>query len=574
MKSRWFLIAVILLAAFLRIYKVDKVPVSLFSDELDAGYQAYSIIKTGRDYMGNFLPLHFESYVEWRAPFYIYSAVPSVALFGLTAIGIRLPAIIFGVLGVWMMYLFVKELLIFAGQKNRSEVIAKVSAFIMTINPWHLQYSRAAFEASGLVFLILCGMYFFFKGLIKPRYIFLSAFFLGLAPWDYSTAKLFIPVFVVTLCVIFFKEIIKLPKTILTKSLIVFLVLGLPLFYVVIFGGGAQRFNKISVFGDPARESAISQAIFSDAVFLKENNGGIFLKLISKIVNNKISFWGAKILDNYFTSFSTNFLFLKGDISLRHSVNGIGQFYKFEAVLLLLGVILFTASKINRKVKLVILFWILFGVIPSAITIEGGAHATRLILILPPLIFLIAYGLTEIFQMLPRFWKPMLLISYIFLFTASFCFYQYNYWVRYPWTSEKQWHAGFGEAVSDIKSVEGKYDKVIITNAEELPYIFFAAYYKYDPKLWQKGFQVEYVPGFGELKHMGKFYFGQVDGQVGFGKLSDLINYKILYVASQREFAKDLSSDPQSVPKGFRLVDTINYPSGEPVFYLLENTET
>ena len=57
--KNWILISIIVLASILRLYKLDKVPVSLFGDELDVGYHAYSILKTGRDYSGNFLPLHF-----------------------------------------------------------------------------------------------------------------------------------------------------------------------------------------------------------------------------------------------------------------------------------------------------------------------------------------------------------------------------------------------------------------------------------------------------------------------------------------------------------------------------------
>ena len=85
---------IIILAVFLRVWKVDKVPVSLFGDELDVGYQAYSILKTGRDYNGNFMPLHFQSMAEWRTPLYLYSCVPTVFIFGISPLGVRLPAII------------------------------------------------------------------------------------------------------------------------------------------------------------------------------------------------------------------------------------------------------------------------------------------------------------------------------------------------------------------------------------------------------------------------------------------------------------------------------------------------
>src|SRR4030042_7041651 len=158
------LLLIILLAAFMRLWNIDKVPVSLFGDELDVGYQAYSILKTGRDYSGNFLPIHFQSLAEWRTPLYLYSAVPTVAVFGISAWGVRLPAAIFGVLGVWAMYLLVKQLIREREEKVR-EGIALLSAAVLAFSPWHIQYSRAAFEVTQLLFLLLIGLYFFFRGI-------------------------------------------------------------------------------------------------------------------------------------------------------------------------------------------------------------------------------------------------------------------------------------------------------------------------------------------------------------------------------------------------------------------------
>src|SRR5258708_23543226 len=108
--TKLVLIGILVIAFFLRIFQIDKVPVSLFGDELDLGYQAYSILHTGRDYMGNFMPVHFHSLAEWRTPLYLYSAVPTVAIFGITPLGVRLPAAIFGTLIVYAMYLLVNQL--------------------------------------------------------------------------------------------------------------------------------------------------------------------------------------------------------------------------------------------------------------------------------------------------------------------------------------------------------------------------------------------------------------------------------------------------------------------------------
>ncbi len=101
-KSKLILITILIIASFLRLWKLSDVPVSLFGDELDVGYHAYSILATGKDYMGNSWPLHFHSLAEWRTPLYLYSAVPTVAFFGISPLGVRLPVfIILSLCGIW-----------------------------------------------------------------------------------------------------------------------------------------------------------------------------------------------------------------------------------------------------------------------------------------------------------------------------------------------------------------------------------------------------------------------------------------------------------------------------------------
>ena len=46
--KKWILIAILIVASVLRLWGLNKVPVSLFGDEVDVGYQAYSILKTGK----------------------------------------------------------------------------------------------------------------------------------------------------------------------------------------------------------------------------------------------------------------------------------------------------------------------------------------------------------------------------------------------------------------------------------------------------------------------------------------------------------------------------------------------
>ncbi len=554
MRKYWFLILAIFLASLIRFYKLDAVPVSMFGDEMDVGYQAYSILKTGNDYYGNSMPLHFHSLAEWRTPLYLYSTVPTVAIFGISPLGVRLPAAFFGVLGVVSFYFLVK-IIRENYLKIESSNLENIASFMLAISPWHIQYSRAAFEVTELLFLLIAGLYFFLVGFNKSKYLLLSTIFLALAPWVYSTAKLFVPALVIALVLLFWKRLRKLKPLSLSVSLVLYVLISLPLIFSILFGGGAQRFNYINVFSDPTIEHEIGVAREVD----KWGNS-----IFSRAFHNKFEVWSEAIVNNFLKSYSTNFLFVDGDLNLRHSIEDMGMFYKIELVALIVGLVYFFSAKFDKKIKIFLLFWLIAGVIPAAITRDGGSHATRLILVLPPFLFLISYGVWALSK------KRILLLSYLLALSVLFVQYQHQFWVHNPSYSERWWHYGWQGAIDVIKSVEDKYDKIVISTADEPPWIFFAAAYKYPPERWQQSFPLDnkvMLNGFGEISYIDKFYFGKPVGLelYDWGKVLD---DKTLYLASTKEVRVNLIREPERTPGDLTLVKAIAFPSGEPAFYL------
>ena len=110
-KIRIILIFIVGLAFGLRFYNVWDNPPALSWDEVSIGYNAYSILKTGRDEHGRFLPIDtFVGYGDYKPPLAIYITVPFVALFGLNELAVRLPSVLFGTLTVLLTYFLVQEL--------------------------------------------------------------------------------------------------------------------------------------------------------------------------------------------------------------------------------------------------------------------------------------------------------------------------------------------------------------------------------------------------------------------------------------------------------------------------------
>jgi len=141
MKHSLLIIAIISLAAILRFYSLGSNPPSLDWDEVSLAYNAYSIIRTGADEYGNDFPLlSIRSFNDYKPPMYVYSLIPSLLVFGKTDFAVRFPSALAGTLTVLVTYFLAKELF-----KNTK--IAILSALFLAISPWHLQFSRIAFDS-------------------------------------------------------------------------------------------------------------------------------------------------------------------------------------------------------------------------------------------------------------------------------------------------------------------------------------------------------------------------------------------------------------------------------------------
>lgn len=225
----------------------------------------------------------------------------------------------------------------------------------------------------------------------------------------------------------------------------------------------------------------------------------------------------------------------------------------------------------EKKVKWLLGFWLLFGVLPAAITRDGGNHATRLILILPPLVFTIAFGWLELFRKIRPNLKVIFLVGWVAIYGGSLAFYLHHYYGHYPRESERWWHFGFKEAFAEIKQIEPNYDRIVISMADEPSWIFFAGWYAYPPRDWQLNFPLAHavdLPGFGKVSHINKFYFGSPDADIGIYGLDKVIDGRTVYLAVAKEIGANLILEPGRVPPGLKLIKAVAFPSGEPAYYV------
>src|SRR3989339_754689 len=113
----------------LRLAAINFLPPSLNWDEVSLGYNAYSLLKTGRDEWGTVLPTIFRAYGDYKLPVYVYLAT-------VMPFFVRLPSIILGTLLIVITYLL--------GRRLSSPFVGLTSALLVAISPWTWWMSRIA----------------------------------------------------------------------------------------------------------------------------------------------------------------------------------------------------------------------------------------------------------------------------------------------------------------------------------------------------------------------------------------------------------------------------------------------
>jgi hypothetical protein len=359
-KDNFALIIISTLALILRVVFLHTLPPSLNWDEASHGYNAYSILMTGRDEWGEFLPAIFRAYGDYKLPLYIYSTAVSVAIFGLNEFAIRLPSALAGVGTVVFTYLLVKDLAGYGLRLTGSDKITKksdtkfhnlqlnacnllphISAFLVAVEPWSLFLSRGAFEANLALMLFVGGVFFFFKGLRIPKYYLLSAVFFGLTVWTYNSYRIFTPLMVLVLIVLHYKVLLasfKAKPLLLLTSTFLLLFLLIPMLYQLTAVSGQARYGKVAIIDEGAVANIDEQ---------RTNFKGS--PLVARLIHNKGVYFLKTVAGNWTAHYAPGFLFLEGGSQYQYSVQEHGLLYLVNLPFLFFGLWFVIMGAAKRK---------------------------------------------------------------------------------------------------------------------------------------------------------------------------------------------------------------------------------
>lgn len=517
------LIIILLLGAVLRVVAAPSSPPALNIDEAALGYNAYSIFKTGADEHGRFLPLSLESFGDWKLPVYSYVAVLPVAVLGLSEFSTRFPSMVAGIVGILLVYLLSIALF-------QKKPLALFAALFFAVSPWSIYFSRAAYEVNLATTLFLAGLllliYSTDRKSVTYRTVFAGLFF-GLTLFTYHSYIIFTPLFLFAYCIYYGKKLGKKLAYLLIPFGVLLIISGYSN-----LNAGSNKFSNTTIL---ANQDVIYNRVEH---FRKDtiNNPILFDKIHTKYAGIPY-----QVLQNYIVSFSPTFLFDRGGEKLVHNLDGFGNLYIFDVLLLIVG---FAGIFYFREKKVVVLgIWLILSPIPSALTLDAP-NSTRLFMLMPLFTLISAYGAWVLWNFSKKGISQRLLFVVLSLLFIVNCLYFFNLYFVHFNKRAQFWRYGYKEIVQI--SNQHKNDSIIVRGPYDFPYIYFLFYNSYDPKKFIE--EVEYYPtnheGFKYVKSFGRYRF-----------VEDL--------SKETENSSTIYFDTQNFHEG----DTIiTLPNGDPIF--------
>lgn len=469
------LLCLLFLSFAIRFFRLGFLPAALNRDEAAIGYNAFSLLKTGKDEHGVSWPLNFQSIGDYKMPGYIYATILPVKFFGLNNFSIRFWSAFAGVMSVVTVYFITKSL---------------AAAALMVFNPWAIFYSRIAFEANLALALFLVGLWL----LLKRRWW--GYVFWLLAGLTYSSSLIFIPLFIFWL------------KPKLMPALVFLAAFGYV--FINLWTVSSQKAN-VTVFSDPATIDYYNQT----RTKVYEQN-----PLVARTWWNKNVFFARKIAINYAKTFSPRFLLVSGGGHPWHQIPNMGYFYYSEIFLAVSGLIYLFKTKHSWRWWL--LAWLLIAPLASAITIDAP-HATRSLFLLPSVIILASFGLPK---------KKWLWGSLAGLYLINVAFFCYQYLGNYSRVNQQNLPVGLEESIKFVNSKNFN-GKIYLTGIADSTYLYPAVYTRFDPAKFQPD---AIWTGPDTVGLVNAYQFGQfrvVDD------LIDVVNPAALILPSKTPYLKD-----------------------------------
>jgi hypothetical protein len=435
------ILIIVILAFFLRFYQVSKLPPGLYDDEVSLGYNAYSLLTHGTDEYGVASPLWFKAFGEYKLPGYIYADLISIAIFGKNELAVRLPSIAFGTLTILFLYLFLKDLLSLAPKTlgDKFNKIPLISAFVLAITPWHVQFSRGAYESVVAVSLFIIGCWQFIVFYKKKKILSLvdCMLYFTLASYTYNSFRILTPLALFLIFYFLFKTKYSFKKILFLAFYALFL--NIPLLLFTFTSQGYARFQQTSTFTplSLSTQSFLPNFITYPFVYLRN-----FLSYLS--------------LQELFTKAQDNVRF--------YSSSEFGFLFRWQLPFLIVGLVMLLRENWGTFKKIILGMLL---IVPAVGAITVSPNALRSLLLVIPFSIITAIGIQSFTR------RNILWIKTVFILIVLFGIYEsglyfHMYLSHYQNAYAIFWGGAQKKIVKEATNYSSLYSTIVI-NEDMLP---------------------------------------------------------------------------------------------------------
>jgi 4-amino-4-deoxy-L-arabinose transferase-like glycosyltransferase len=460
--KKLILIGILTIATVIRFWALGSSPGGSLVDEPAFGYNAYSILKTGKDEHNKFLPLTFQSYGDQKMPAYVYASVPSIAVFGLNNFAIRLPAAIAGIGIVLTIYLLFKEL-------EFGETASLLAAFITAVSQWTVILSRFSREANlGLLFFCI-GLVYLGRYIKKNRQpdIYFFVIMMGLTWYTYVAYRLvtilFVPLILIWL-------VIK--KNFPIKNALVTTLIGI----VTIIPILSQGFESIATarLSQTLSDQGPLMEITEDRTFCSEYTS----KNLCYLLWNKPTVYTKLMVNRFLDTFSTAYLFNAGDKEYPiFNVHKVGLFPLIFAPFFLIGIGMLILKK--DKWLILIIAGSISAIIPAVLA--GTPQKIRLAPLFPFFLLIIISGIAH----LNLFKKKLLIITLVTVVSLETLSFLVQFLTIHIHKESILFNSHIPPLILFLEKERNENTKIIFKPFFSEPISYYSFYAKLDPSKYQ-----------------------------------------------------------------------------------------
>lgn len=459
MKFNWkqniIFLVVILIAVVLRFYQLGKIPPGLIIDEASEGYNAFSILHTGRDRYGQSLPILFRSFGSFQAPLYTYLSVVPIYLWGNSIFSIHFVSALSGVV------LVIITFILFANVKKRREIgLSAPAVFLVAVSPWAVFFSRIGTEANLGVTLFALSFLIFYLSLSRFWLFPLASFTLGLSTHAYYSERLISIIFLIGFILLFRKSLL-LKKKFLILGIILFTLTQIPHLIIANSGALTRRLNQVEYFSNQ---------------FFQSNSGSLrFIPL------GRPLFVIREFLSQYLAYFSPKNLFFDPDPQAVRSMPDLSVFYSWMIIPFIFGLRSLVINRLSTISKMIILLVIL-APIPASLT-RDPFSSIRSIVFFWGVTMIIALGVNYLLNFFPSIkFKALILIT---IASLSFIQLYLSYFVLLKYERSENYGFSYLELLKKIATQQDT--KFVVDSSRELGTgIRFAFLKGYNPSSLQQ----------------------------------------------------------------------------------------